>query len=199
MDRIESKGRELELAIARRIRGYRKKLDWTLEDLSRTIGLSTGHLSQIENGDKTPPISTLTKIAFGLGTTASSLITGDVIQKKSGKLSIGRYENRQPVERLEASSGFLFESFGFTKPDRIMDTYMMILGAAFPGKARVHAGQEFAYTVEGKHKFYYDGQTYTLNAGDAVYFDSNRPHMGCSLGKELAKVLVVYCNDVRTV
>ena len=197
MNKIESEGRALELAIAKRIRGYRKSLDWTLGDLSKIIGLSTGHLSQIENGDKTPPISTLSKIAYGLGISASTLITGETIQDKSGKISIGRHDERLPVERMEAAPDSIFESFGFTKPDRIMDTYVMTLGTEFPAKALMYTGQEFIYTIEGIHEFYYDGQTYSLSSGDAIYFDSNRPHMGCSVGKKPAKVLVVYCNSAQ--
>lgn len=198
MDRRESEGRALELAIAKRIRGYRKNLDWTLEDLSKIIGLSTGHLSQIENGEKTPPISTLSKIAYGLGIATSTLITGETIPKKSGKISIGRHNERLLVERLAAAPAALLESFGFTKNDRVMETYVMTLEAELPVKAVMHQGQEFVYTIEGKHEFYYDGQVYRLNSGDAIYFDSNRPHMGCSVGKEPAKVLVVYCNGIQT-
>ena len=194
MNRIEIEARVLELAIAKRIRGYRKKLDWTLEDLSKNIGLSTGHLSQIENGDKTPPISTLTKIAYGLGTTTSTLITGEAVDVESGKISIGRCEERVAVKRMEAAPDSLIESFGFAKPNRVMDTYVVTLGPDFPVKAVMHTGQEFVYTIEGIHKFYYDGKTYTLNSGDAVYFESTRPHMGCRLGKEEAKILVVNCD-----
>lgn len=198
MDRIETEARILELAIAKRIRRYRKNLQWTLEDLSKVIGLSTGHLSQIENGDKTPPISTLTKIAYGLGITTSILITGENYEDESGKISIGRHEKRMPVERVEAAPDALIQSFGFAKPDRVMDTYVVTLGADFPAKAAMHTGQEFVYTVEGIHKFYYDGKTYTLHSGDAIYFESNRPHMGCRLGKDAAKILVVYCESSQS-
>lgn len=198
MEKSESEGRALELAIAKRIRGYRKKLDWTLMDLSRSIGLSTGHLSQIENGEKTPPISTLTKIAFGLGISASTLITGGMVAKKMRKISIGRCENHIPVENVGAASGSIFAAFDLTKPDRIMDAYLITLGKNFPAKVSMHVGQEFIYTIEGMYEFNYDGLTYILNSGDAIYFDSNRPHMGCSLSKTPAKILVVSCNGAVT-
>lgn len=197
MDKGESEGRALELAIANRIRAYRKKLNWTLEDLSRSIGLSTGHLSQIENGEKTPPISTLTKIAFGLGVSTTTLITGkEDRRRRYKKLAIGRCEERIPVANIEAAADSLFEAFGLTKPDRVMDAHMITLGKSFPAKASMHVGQEFIFTVEGSYEFNYDGESYILNCGDAIYFDSNRPHMGCSVGKDQAKILVVTCNGV---
>lgn len=194
MNEIETEGRALELAIARRIRKHRKRQDWTLEDLSKVTGLSKGHLSQIENGEKVPPISTLTKIAFGLGTSITSLISGDNGQQVSGKITVGKVENRMPIVHTEASPKSLYESFGFTKQDRIMDTYVVTMGHEFPPKAMMHVGQEFVYTLEGIQEFYYDGQTYRLAPGDAIYFDSDRPHMGRSISKEPARVLVVYCN-----
>jgi transcriptional regulator with XRE-family HTH domain len=159
MNEIETEGRALELAIARRIRKHRKRQDWTLEDLSKVTGLSKGHLSQIENGEKVPPISTLTKIAFGLGTSITTLISGDNGQQVSGKITVGKVENRMPIVHTEASPKSLYESFGFTKQDRIMDTYVVTMGPEFPPKALMHVGQEFVYTLEGIQEFYYDGQT----------------------------------------
>lgn len=194
MDSIESQGRALELAIARRIRRHRKQLQWTLDDLSRITGLSKGHLSQIENGEKIPPISTMTKIAFGLGTSIGTLINRETVQSYSSKIAIGKKDRRMPIVHAEASPKSLYESFGFLIQDRIMDTYVITMGPEFPPKAMIHVGQEFVYTLKGIQEFYFDGQTYTLNPGDAVYFESDRPHMGRSLSKEPATVLVVYCN-----
>lgn len=198
MDRIESQARALELAIARRIRRHRKQLQWTLDDLSTVTGLSKGHLSQIENGEKIPPIGTMTKIAFGLGTSIGTLINGEAVQSYSSRIAIGKKDQRMPIVHTEASPKSLYESFGFLKPDRIMDTYVVTMGPEYPPKAMIHVGQEFVYTLEGIQEFYYDGRTYTLNPGDAVYFESDRPHMGRSLSKEPATVLVVYCNPSQS-
>ena len=191
---IEAESRALELAIAKRIRKRRKRNDWTLEDLAKVTGLSKGHLSQIENGEKVPPIGTLTKIAFALGTTVSVLISGETAPPKFSKISFGRRENRMPIRHVEAASNTRYESFGFNKPDRIMDTYVVTVGPEFPPKALVHSGQEFVYVTEGDTDFYYDGKIYPLEQGEAVYFDSDRPHMGRSRNSEPAKVLVVFCN-----
>lgn len=191
MDQIESQGRVLELAIARRIRRHRKQLDWTLGDLSKVTRLSKGHLSQIENGEKIPPISTMIKIAMGLGTNIGALVTGEAAAATSGKIAIGKRDRRMPFVNNDASPESLFESFGFTKSDRVMDTYVVTMGPEYPPRAVIHAGQEFVYTIEGIHEFYYDGQNYTLHRGDAIYFESTRPHMGRSLSQKLAKVLVI--------
>lgn len=194
---IDKEGRALELAIARRIRRRRRELDWTLDDLARTTGLSKGHLSQIENGDKVPPISTLTKIAFGLDIQIATLITGEAVSQNTSKVAIGKKEERMPIVHTEASQNTLYESFGFAKQDRFMDTYIITMGPDFPPTPMMHVGQEFVFTIEGVHEFFYDGQVYRLEPGDAVYFDSDRPHMGRSLGKEPAKLLVAFCSPPK--
>ena len=194
MNQAEFEGRAIELSIARRIREKRKELNWTLEELAKITGLSKGHLSQIENGGKVPPISTLSKIAFGLKTSIEALITGESPKFSSNKIEVGRVADRRPLIHTEASPKSKYESFGFKKQDRVMRACIVTMSDEFPSKPMMHSGQEFVYALEGTHEFYYDGQIHKINPGDTLYFDSDRPHMGRSLSKKPAKILVIYCN-----
>ena len=194
MTQDELESRAIELAIARRIKEKRKELDLTLEELAKKTGLSKGYLSQIENGGKVPPISTLTKIAFGLKTGVEALITGELPRFSSNKIEVGRVEDRRPITHTEASPKSLYESFGFKKQDRVMHACIVTISDEFPPQPMMHSGQEFVFALEGTHEFYYDGQIYKITPGDTLYFDSDLPHMGRSLSKKPAKILVVYCN-----
>ena len=193
----EKNSRPLEKAIARRIRAKRLELGWTLDKLARTTGLSKGYLSQIENDDKTPTIGTLTKIAFGLGLNAVVLMTGEEPRPKQEKFCLIRSGDRQPISHPGAAPDSIYEFFSFNKSNRIMDSYIVTVGKEFAPKPLMHEGQEMAFVLEGKSEFYYDGQTYILETGDAMYFDSDRPHMTRSIGPEQARVLVVFCNPLR--
>lgn len=195
MDNKKPEEYNLERSIAKRIRQARQELDWTLEDLAEATRFSKGHLSQIENGEKVPPISSLRRIAAGLGIHFNYLITGEETYQASEKISLGKLENRISVLHLEAAPKSVYESFGFTKQDRMMDAYVITMGPDFPPKAMMHSGQEFFYTLEGVHEFYYDGRIYQLKAGESVYCDSDRPHMGRSISRKPARVLVVFCNS----
>ena len=197
MNVAEREGRALELAIAGRIREKRKEKGWTLEKLAEVTGLSKGHLSQIENGEKIPPISTLSKIAFGLGENVVTLISGEEPQQVLRKIDIGRREKRAPINHIEAAPETVYESFGFQKQDRFMHPTIVTMAHTFAPEPMQHSGQEFVFTLEGNYEFYYDGQTYKLKAGDAIYFDSDRPHMGRSLSGKPSKILVVYCNPLK--
>jgi transcriptional regulator with XRE-family HTH domain len=197
MNKAEQTGRDLELAIAGRIRKNRLAQGHTLERLAKITGLSKGYLSQIENHEKTPPIGTLTKIAYGLGLNVVDLISDEPPPKESRKFSLVRSRNRQSILHTEAAVGSIYDSFGFGRSDRFMDSYIVTISHEYPPKPLIHSGQEMAYTLEGEHEFYYNGQTYKLKPGDAVYFDSDLPHMSRSVGKKPAKVLVVFCNPGR--
>jgi transcriptional regulator with XRE-family HTH domain len=184
----------LERLIAKRIREKRKQRGWTLDVLAEVTGLSKGYLSQIENVEKVPPISTLTKIAFGFGENTVNLISGETNQENSRKIAVSRVEDRVTINHLEASPNSAYESFAFSKQNRIMDTYCVTVRShEFPTNPMVHSGQEFNYVLEGETELYYDGQTIQLKAGDAVYFDCDQPHMGRSLSEKFAKILVIFC------
>ena len=193
----KEKGRALEKTIAKRIRAKRIEHNWTLDQLAKAAGLSKGYLSQIENNDKTPTLGTLTKIAFGLGLDAISLITGEEPKPERKKFSLIRPEKRQPITHTGAAPDSIYESFPFNKSNRFMDAYIVTVGREFAPKPLMHGGQELAYTLEGTSEFYYDGQTHIIKAGDAMYFDSDRPHMTRSIGQKQAKVLIVFCNPLR--
>ena len=199
MSQIKNKKKEqsLEKAIAKRIRAKRLEKGWTLDQLAKTTGLSKGYLSQIENDDKTPTIGTLTKIAFGLGLNAVALMTGEEPRPKQEKFCLIKSGERQPITHPGAAPDSIYESFSFNKSNRIMDSYIVTVSKEFSPKPLMHQGQEVAFVLEGKSEFYYDGQTYILEAGDAMYFDSDRPHMTRSIGPEQAKVLVVFCNPIH--
>ena len=197
MDDAEQQGKALELAIAANIRKERVKLGWTLDRLAKTTGLSKGYLSQIENNEKTPPIGTLTKIAYGLGLSVVELITGEVQDAKRESLSIVRKGRHQVVAHPRATQGSTYDSFGFGRSDRFMDAYIVSVTHEYPSHPLIHSGQEIALTLSGEYEFYYEGQTYVIKPGDIMYFDSDRLHMARSLGPEPAKVFVVFSNPVE--
>ena len=194
MDDAEKAGRAIERAIAAHIRKERLKLGWTLERLAQKTGLSKGYLSQIENSEKTPPIGTLTKIAYGLGLGVTELISGEPKAEERSRLSIVRNDQRQLMTHRVVPKGAFYDSFKFARPDRLMDSYIVTVSHEFPPQPLVHGGQEIGYTLSGKHEFFYDGRIHVLSTGDAVYFDSDRPHMSRSISAEPARVLVVFCN-----
>lgn len=64
------------MSIGRRIRKRRKDLQLTQQDLGRALGLTSQHISVIEQDKRTPSLSSLSKLAEELGVTVDYLATG---------------------------------------------------------------------------------------------------------------------------
>ncbi len=60
--------------VAENLKNYRETRNLSLEKLSQATGVSKGMLSQIENGNTNPSISTLLKIANGLKMSFTALL-----------------------------------------------------------------------------------------------------------------------------
>lgn len=58
------------MTIAQAIREKRKELDLTQAQLAERSGVTQGHLSQIEKGDRRPSLTTLLKLRDALELTA---------------------------------------------------------------------------------------------------------------------------------
>ncbi|MBW1736675.1 MAG: cupin domain-containing protein [Deltaproteobacteria bacterium] len=194
MNQVEQISRELEKTIARKVRELRSAKNWSLDKLASLTGLSKSYLSQIENCEKTPTISTLTKIAYSLKVNVQTLMGEETTTPKPVKLSIIKPSQRRTIIRNGTPMGYEYESLTHKKTDRIMDGYLLTAGFDLPEEPFVHEGQELVFMLEGTQEFIYDGQSHIVSAGDCLYFDSDRPHMSRSIGDRPARFLVVFCN-----
>ena len=66
------------LALGKRIREERLRLNLTQEKLSEDIGISTAYLGQIERGERSLTLDKLVKIAVRLGITVDYLLSDSV-------------------------------------------------------------------------------------------------------------------------
>ncbi|OGP60743.1 MAG: hypothetical protein A2V65_08040 [Deltaproteobacteria bacterium RBG_13_49_15] len=163
-----------------------------LKDLSQKTGFTKSYLSQIENMKREPPISTLSKIAFVLNVDVAFLISGETQNTEAPKITVVRKGEGRANYGPFGEKGFLYESLGYKKFDRLMDAYIITIGPEFPPKAFFHEGQEFVYVLEGAQEFIYDGQTYFFEEGDCFFFDSDKPHYSRTVGKKQGKILMVF-------
>jgi transcriptional regulator with XRE-family HTH domain len=69
---------ELQEKIGTRIRALRKERGWSQEVFADSCGIHRGHMGEIERGEKNLSITTLAKVANGLGITVSALLKGIV-------------------------------------------------------------------------------------------------------------------------
>ena len=66
------------IALGQRLRGERRRRDFTLEKLSAASGVSRSMLSEVERGSRVPTVLVLDRIATGLGTSIARLLRDEL-------------------------------------------------------------------------------------------------------------------------
>ena len=179
-----------ERQIVKNIKKFRVGKKMSLGRLAKLTGLTKGYVSKIENSDKSPPFSTLIKIADALNTDISLLMAEDSEVPENMNLCIVKKSERKEIVSRGTLYGYHYEALAHKKIGKNMEPYIIL--PAFDEKGIFsHEGEEFMYVIEGAHEFIYDGKKYLLREGDSIYFDSIIPHSGKSVGHKKAKILAV--------
>jgi transcriptional regulator with XRE-family HTH domain len=178
-----------EKIICKNIKKLRKKNNLTLEKLADLTGLTKGYLSKVERSEKAPPYSTLNKIAGALGLEVTSIFEKDIEPLDDIRISVQK-KDKGPIIKASTLSGYDYEVLGANKPGKNMEPFIIYSPYEIT-KMYSHEGEEFIYVMDGCIEFLYGDETYILESGDNVYFDSCVPHAGKSIGEKKAKLMVV--------
>jgi transcriptional regulator with XRE-family HTH domain len=166
---------ELEAAIGREVRAFRKELNMTVVDLANVAGLSAGMLSKIENGQTSPSLATLQSVAKALNVPVTALFRSFEEERSASFVKAGDGLN---IERRGTRAGHQYQLLGHTLEKSIgVEPYLITLtdkSDVFP--IFQHAGVEFIYMLQGKVKYRHGDQIYTLTQGDSLFFDADVPH-----------------------
>lgn len=178
-----------ERKVGKNIKEIRKERNLSLNELADMIGMTKGYISKIENSASAPPLSTLSKIAISLGVEVGDLTAEELDLPQPMKVCVTKKGEGKKLT-TGGLTGYHYEILAHKKSGKNMEP--MLLAPAFDEEAIFsHEGEEFMYTIEGTHEVIYDGESYIVDAGDSIYFDSIVPHTGRSIGKTRAKVLAV--------
>jgi len=157
-----------------RLRTARVERDWTLEMLSERCGLSPGFLSQVERGQSTLSIVSLSAICHALGIPIATLFSADrPFDAKAPALT-------RASEQLHIRIGTSPVTYGYLTSQLPSDPIVELLIAEFPPQtapcASHHEGEEFGYVLSGRLVVTVGPHTYTLNAGDSYRIASSEEH-----------------------
>lgn len=164
-----------EYRIGPKIRTLRHSKKLSLMQLGDHSGLSPGLLSKLERGQLVPTLPTLLRIAlvFGVG------LEHFFAPEKRPVVAVVRREDRLrlPDQPGRDIPSYFFESLDFPVTDRLMEAYLAEFPANGPESSpHEHEGAEFAYLLSGRLAIRIGDETMTLDAGDAIYFDSSVAH-----------------------
>jgi transcriptional regulator with XRE-family HTH domain len=166
---------ELNSVIAQRVREYRQALGQTVAQLAGLSGISKGMLSKIENGQASPSLSTLGRVARALDVPITSLFRG--LEEEHDALFV-RAGRGLEIVREGTRSGHRYQLLGTMRgAHKRMEPLLVTLTEQqeiFP--LFQHQGTEMIYMLQGAMEYGHGITRYSMRKGDALQFDGEVPH-----------------------
>ncbi|EKD61777.1 MAG: hypothetical protein ACD_54C00107G0004 [uncultured bacterium] len=169
--------RNLEMAIGRSVRAFRRQQGMTVADLAGVTGLSIGMLSKIENGITSPSLTTLQILAHAFSTPITSFFRGFEERREVQHVKAG---DHLEIERRGTRAGHQYHLLGHIGANDsgvLVEPYMITLTTesdVFP--TFQHDGIELLYMLEGEVQYRHGDQLFHLKPGDSLFFDADAQH-----------------------
>ena len=177
--------------LGERIQEARKMRGLTVKDISSRTGIDVAILKRIESGEVIPPLGQLIKLGKALDMQMGYFISPGVDKP----VTVVRADQRQSIsrygEKKSEQHGYYYESLAPEKGNRLMEPFIVTLLPTDAEEFSSHDGQEFLFVLEGEMKVQVGDQVELLRTGDAIYYDSNQPHLVKSAGDSKTRILAV--------
>jgi len=175
--------------LGRRARAARLARRLTLEEVVSRAEFTVSWLSKLENGQLTPSLEGLVKLAQVLECGVDALVQGLSIPPQYVVVKQG--EGRIEPSR-DGRSGYVTESLADQWRDRAMNPVIVHLsGVGNRHHPDNHNGERFLLVLEGELTLEYGDELISLGKGDSVYIYAAIPHVLAPVGRGTAKVLSV--------
>jgi quercetin dioxygenase-like cupin family protein len=175
--------------IGEHIRQLRLKRQVSVRAFAAQTGFSASFISQLENGQVSPSLGSLQKIAETLGVTLGEFFAAAASEAEED-LIVHASERR----RLDSTwSDAHLEALGSMTLTRRLEPVLAIFGPGGKSGKHVHSHsrEEFAFVVKGRVTLTLGDEENVLSAGDAVTLPAGSPHRWENRGKETVEVLIV--------
>ena len=185
--------------IGEKIQSIRTSKQLTVEDVAERSGLQVAQIERIENNEDFPTLAPLIKIARVLGVRLGTFLDdqtelGPVVSRK--KEMVKNEAIAFTSDDANNKKHMDYFSLSQDKSGRHMEPFFIHALPVEPGEsfeASSHEGEEFIYVLSGVLEINYGKQTYVLEEGDSIYYDSIVKHHVHAANAEGAKIIgVVY-------
>ncbi|MDR0427071.1 MAG: XRE family transcriptional regulator [Dysgonamonadaceae bacterium] len=181
--------------IGNRIKALRESKSISLEEMAERSGLSTEQIIRIEDNKDLPSLAPLVKTARVLGVRLGTFLDdqtflGPVISRKENYKETVSFSTNQKSSRTHMD----YYSLSAEKSGRHMEPFIIRINAKEDGVDFIlssHEGEEFIFCLEGAVEISYGKETYVLEEGDSIYYDSIVAHHVHAAAGESAKILAV--------
>jgi transcriptional regulator with XRE-family HTH domain len=175
--------------IGEHIRQLRLKRHVSVRAFAAQTGFSASFISQLENGQVSPSLGSLQKIAETLGVTLGEFFAAAASEAEEDLVV-------RPVDRRRLDSTWTdahIEALGSMKRSRRLEPVIAIFGPG--GKSgknlHSHSREEFAFVLRGRVTLVLGDEESELGPGDAVTLPAHAPHRWENRGGETVEILIV--------
>ncbi len=177
------------------LRGLRKRHNWTLNDVSRKTGLSISTLSKAERNQLSLTYDKLVQLSEGLSVDITTFFEDESHHPSSGngagRRSVNRADDGQVIDTPNYNHVYLCTDLLKKKFVPLVADDRARSLAEFGPLVR-HAGEEFAYVLEGVVAVYTEHYApAVLKAGESIYFDSHMAHAYIAQNEGRCRVLSI--------
>ena len=182
--------------VGEKIKALRENKSITIEELAQRSGLAIEQVERIENNIDLPSLAPLIKIARVLGVRLGTFLDD---QEENGPVVCRRKEAKDTISfsnnAIHSRKHMEYHSLSKSKADRHMEPFIIDVTPTHDNDFVLssHEGEEFIMVMEGIMEISYGKDTYLLEEGDSIYYDSIVPHHVHAHEGQAAKILgVIY-------
>ena len=184
--------------VGSKIKGIRESKNLSIEEVAESTGLSVEQINSIENDQNLPSLGPLIKIARALGVRLGTFMDdsdalGPVVCRAADResdtsisFSNGATDARKHME---------YHPLAQQKAGRHMEPFVIDINPEQSPDVQLsaHEGEEFIYVMQGEVEIVYGKETYNLQEGDSIFYDSIvKHHVHGAPGKPAKILAVVY-------
>lgn len=180
--------------VGEKIKALREIKQISVDELADRSGLAVEQINRIEENIDLPSLAPLIKIAKVLGVRLGSLLddneeAGPVVCRRSGDIDTISFSNNASHSRRHMQ----YHSLSKSKADRHMEPFIIDVEATADSDFVLssHEGEEFIMVLEGVMEISYGKNSYILEKGDSIYYDSIVPHHVHAYEGSAARILAV--------
>jgi transcriptional regulator with XRE-family HTH domain len=161
-----------------RLRQIRELRGLTLTALAATTGISKSTLSRLETGQRRASLELLLPLAQTYRVPLDDLVGAPDVGDPRIRLKARRVHGRTVLPLTQGPVG--------------VQAWKIILPVNQVPKVRTHDGHEWLYVLTGRMRLLLGEQDLELGVGEAIEFDTARPHWFGAAGDQPAEVLSLF-------
>lgn len=190
---MREKSKPIDLNIGARLKVVRTARRLSQRELARKSGVTNGLISQIEQNQSSPSVSSLKRILDAIPMSLSEFFADDFSQTQQVFYRAEDLHEINPFKSFPesgVSGGISLRQVG----NSVLHSIQMLHETYAPGSHTgaglyTHEGEEVGIVVSGQIEVTVGEETAILSVGDAYLFNSRIPHRFHNIGDEVCVVV----------